>query len=250
VRALAGDYRNRGRKRKGNFIESLFFILLILVAGYILLQSPLFEVRRVNVQGNYLLNEENIRSVADISTGVNIFKLDMGVIRSGLKTIPMIKDVQVSRSLPSTVVITVKERIPLGILPAQDDFVKVDEEGVNLMTACIGTPGLPVVTGVDVDVPPPGQVVQSERLKDALAVIGGLPGEIVANLSEVHIDREDQIVLYTIEGIQCKFGQATEIQGKGVILSRLMQELYQQKAKVDYIDLSCADQPVVYYQKR
>ncbi len=247
---MAGDYRERGRKRKGNSFESLFFILLVLVAGYILLQSPIFEVRRVNVQGNNLLDEGNIKSVADINAGINIFKLDLGEIKSRLIMIPMIKEAQISRSLPATVVIRITERIPAGILPAQDCFIKVDEEGVNLMTACAGTPGLPVITGVDTDIPPPGQVIQSEGLKNALAVIGCLPVDTVANLSEVHIGGEDQIVLYTIEGIQCKFGQATEIQGKCAILSRLMQELRKQNARVDYIDLSCADQPVVYYQKR
>lgn len=248
---IGGRFWGPRTKKKSNLIESLFFVLLVLAAGYILLQSPLFEVRRVHVQGNYLLIEGKIRSVADIGAGVNIFKLDLETVRSRLKMIPMIKEAQVSRSLPATVVITIKERVPLGILPVQGGFIEVDEEGVNLMTASVGVPGLPVITGVNADdVPPPGQVVHAAGLKDALAVIGGLPGEVVANLSEVHVDGEDRIMLYTIEGIQCKFGQATEIKEKGVIISQLIQELRKIGAKVDYIDLSYAGQPVVYYQKQ
>ncbi|MDD2444129.1 MAG: hypothetical protein PHS52_06490 [Desulfotomaculaceae bacterium] len=57
---MAGALGDHGRK-KNNLIESLFFVLLVLAAGYILLQSPLFEVRRVHVQGNYLLIEGKIR---------------------------------------------------------------------------------------------------------------------------------------------------------------------------------------------
>jgi cell division septal protein FtsQ len=53
--------------------ESIIFITLVLVTGFILLSSPVFEVRRVLVRGNYYLSEEMILSVADVGLGVNIY---------------------------------------------------------------------------------------------------------------------------------------------------------------------------------
>lgn len=247
---MTGSFKGRRRQKKWNVVESIFFILLVLVTGYVLLRSPFFEVHRVQVRGNQFLSEEKIRSVADIGIGINIFKLDLAVASSNLKLVPMIKEAQVARSLPSTVVITVKERSPLGLLPTKEGFIEVDEEGVYLQKASAGTPGLPVITGVQGDIPNPGQVVRAERLGDALVVIGGLPGEAVANLSEVHVDEDGQIRIYTIEGIQCRFGSATEIQEKGAVFSQLLLELRKQGAKVKYIDLSCAGQPVVFYKKQ
>lgn len=246
---MTGSIHGRRRQKKWNVIESVFFVLLVLVAGYILLRSPVFEVHRVLVRGNQFLSEDIIRSVADISTGVNIFKLDLAATAANLKTIPMVKEVQVTRSLPSTVVITVRERTPLALLPTGEGFIEVDEEGVYLQKASAGVPGLPVITGIQGDIPAPGQVIRAERLGDALAVIRGLPGEVVANLSEVHVAGDGQVRIYTIEGIQCRFGLPTEIQEKGAVFSQILLELRKQGAKVKYIDLSCAGQPVVLYRK-
>jgi len=231
-------------------MESISFVLLILIAGYILLRSPVFEVHSVLVRGNQFLSEDTIRSVADISAGANIFKLDLAAPAVNLKMIPMIKEARITRSLPATVVITVKERRPLALLPDGEGFVEVDAEGVYLQKAGVGVPGLPVITGVQGDIPGPGQVIRAERLGDALAVINGLPGEVVAGLSEVHVGGDGRVWLYTLDRIQCRFGLPAEIREKGAVLSQLLVELRRQEARVEYIDLSSAGQPVVRYKNR
>jgi len=245
---LGGSGQRRRRLKNQNLFQSIFFVLLVLVAAYVLLRSPFFEVKRVVVRGNHFLNEERIRSVADIGVGVNIFKLDLAAADANLKLIPMLKEAQITRSLPSTVVITVKERVPLGLLPTVEGFIEVDEEGVYLIKAGAGTPGLPVITGVQAEIAGLGQPVKSEKLGSALTVIKELPDSTVANLSEVHVDEEGLIKIYTMEGIQCRFGLPVDVQEKGAILSQLLLELRKQGAKVSYIDLTCAGQPVVQYK--
>ncbi|MFX4261421.1 cell division protein FtsQ/DivIB [Pelotomaculum propionicicum] len=245
---MAVPLKGRRRQKKWNVTESIIFVILVLVTGFVLLSSPVFEVRRVLVRGNYYLSEEMILSVADVGLGVNIFKLKMADVSSNLKQVPMIKEAQVARSLPSSVVISVVERVPLGLLPSKEGFIEVDEEGVYLARAGAGTPGLPVITGVQVDITGPGQVIGSEKLKSALDVIKGLPAGSAANLSEVHVDEDGQIKIYTTEGYQCRFGLPQEIQEKGEIFQQVLLELRKQGAKINYIDLSYAGQPVVYYK--
>lgn len=247
---MAGSSKGRRRQRKWNAIESVVFIMLVLVTGFVLLHSPVFEVRKVLVRGNHFLSEEKVRSVADIGLGVNIFNLKMAGVSANLKQVPMIKEAQVNRSLPSTVIITVVERVPLGLLPTKEGFIEVDDEGIYLAGAAAGTPGLPVITGVQVDVSAPGQLIESEGLKSALAVIEGLPVGSAANLSEVHVDGDGQIKIYTTEGYQCRFGLPQEIQEKGVIFQQVLLELRKQGAKIYYIDLTYTGQPVVYYKSK
>ena len=248
VKVLAGPFKGRMRQKKWNVMESVLFVIIVLVTGFILLNSPVFEVRKVLVRGNNFLDEEKILAVADIGLGVNIFKLKIADITSNLKQLPMIKETQVARSLPSSVVITVVERVPLGLLPAKEGFIKVDEDGVYLAGAGAGTPGLPVITGVEVDLAGPGQVLVSERLSSALDVISELPAGFTTNLTEVHVDGDGQINIYTTEGYQCRFGLPQQIREKGQILQQVLSELRQQGAKINYIDLSYAGQPVVCYK--
>jgi len=252
VNVLAGSPKFCGRRKRWNIVESVFFVLLILVSGYILLKSPVFEVRKVMVRGNHFLNEDLVRSVADISPGINIFKADLEGVASNLKKVPMIRESSISRSLPSTVIIEIIERVPLGLLLTNDGLIEVDEEGVYLTKGGAGTPGLPIITGVQGDMAGagPGQVVRAERLGEALIIISELPRDVTSNLSEVNLDKDGQVKLYTVEGIQCRFGLASEVREKGAILSQIITELRKQGARVNYIDLSCADQPVIYYKKQ
>lgn len=245
---MSGSAIGRKSQRGWNIFESVFFVFLVLMTGFILLRSPFFEVRSIQVEGNQLIDQAKIRSVSDIAPGANIFNVDLAAAAERIKLIPMVKDVQVTRSLPSTVVIGINERKPVGLLPTGEGFIEVDGEGVYLQKAGAGAPGLPVVTGISFNLPSPGDVVNAVRLGDALIVISGLSGETVANLSEVNVDDEGQIKLYTIEGIQCRFGLAEDIQAKGDILTELLKELRAQQDHIRYIDLSCADKPVVYYK--
>jgi cell division protein FtsQ len=250
VKILAGSPKSRKRQKKWNVLESVIFFILVLATLFILLRSSVFEVRNVLVQGNLYLGDEQIQAVADIGQGVNIFAVKTAAVAANLKQVPMIREAKVARSLPSSIVITVVERVPMGLVPTKDGFIEVDEEGVYLTGASAGTPGLPVITGVQVEVSEPGQAFESEGLNSALAVIKGLPVGSAANLSEVHVSDDGQINIYTTEGYQCRFGLPQEIQEKGIIFQQILLELRKQGAKIHYIDLSYTGQPVVYYKNQ
>jgi len=236
------------RRRGWNIYESIFIIFLVLLTGFILLRSPLFEVRNIKVLGNQLLEESKIISLSEIATGSNIFKIDLAEAKDKLKLIPLVKEAKVTRSLPGTVVIAIEERIPVGILPTGEGFIEIDGEGVYLRKASISTPGLPLVTGVDFSLPSPGDVIEADGLKDALAVINNLDADTLAVLSEINVGPDRQIKLYTIKGVQCRFGLAENIREKGEIFTQLLAELGLALDRVNYIDLSSVDKPVIYYK--
>ena len=240
-------YYKRGNRKKNGMSWKAFFCFNSHCKRICPAAVANFEVHRVLVRGNEYISEQII-SAANIGIGENIFKVDLNTAKANLKLISMVKEVRLDRSLPSSVVINVLERKPLGLLPAREGFIKVDEEAIYLQEAKAGTPGLPVLTGIEYELPNPGQAVQSERLRDALEVITGLPASVVASLSEVHTGEDGQIILYTLEGIHCRLGLAMEIPEKGAILEQLLQQLSKQKDKINYIDLSCAGQPVVLYK--
>lgn len=239
----------RRRQKRLSLIKSIFFVLLALVSGYILLRSPLFELQHIQVKGNNTLVEEKILAAADMGIGENIFKLDLELVSSNLKLVPMIKEAEVYRSLPGTVIINVQERRPVGLLATGEGFIEVDGEGVYLQKAGAGTPGLPVITGVRGNIPGLGHIVEADGLGDALSLIRELPAEIITGLSEIHISGDGQLIIYTIEGLQCRLGSATNIKEKAAVFNELLQELRKQGNKVKYIDLSSAGQPVVFYHQ-
>jgi cell division septal protein FtsQ len=87
------------------------FVLLALGAlAFLIYQSPLFMVREVKVEGAQRLTCERLTAVAAIPEGSTLLRLDATGIESRLEADPWVESVEVSRSFPSTVLLTVKER--------------------------------------------------------------------------------------------------------------------------------------------
>lgn len=235
------------KKRRYNLWESIFFVFVALLALYILVRSPLFEVKKIVLEGNHFLGSEKIISVSGVNKGENIFKANLQEASERLKIIPMLKSADVSRKLPSTVVIKVTERTPLALLPSSDGFVQVDGEGVYLQKGLSSDRNLPVITGLKCVIPPPGKPVKGEGLEAALGVVGQLPAVLLPELSEVNIGVQGDVILYTLDGVQCRLGTISDISEKGLVLSRVLSGLKAKGKKIAYIDLSYVGSPVVKY---
>lgn len=235
-------------KSKYHFLQSLFFIMVLLTAAYVLARSSVFEVSQIKVAGNDTLSSDRIIAASGINPGENIFKLDLKASSLKLKSNPFIKKAELTRKLPDTVEIQLEERRPRAVLPFEGGFVQVDEEGVCLQKGSLGTSSLPVITGVKFMTPAPGGQIQSEALQKALTVVKELPGGLIPMLSEIHV-QGDQIIVYTLEGIQCRLGTASDAQQKGEVLMKVLNELKEKGKKIQYIDLSYTGSPVVKYQE-
>ena len=236
------------KRKKNNVFESVFFILIVVIGAYVILRSPFFEISQVVILGNSVLTEEEIVAQADLDLGVNIFRVDLTEIAGQIEKVPTIKEAQVTRELPATVKIRVKERTPLGIISTDNGFVSVDQEGVCLQRTDSGTPGIPVITGIMVGAADPGDRIENELLFDVLKIIDGFPADLVADFSEVNIEQGGQIKAYTLDHIQCILGQAEDIHEKGYVLTAILSELRQQGVGVSYINVSSVEKPAVKYK--
>lgn len=235
-------------RKKHNKFESILFVVMVVIAMYVILRSPLFDISQIVVNGNQYLAEEVIRSATPISPGENIFKINVADASDQLKKVPMVKDVQINRDLPATVLINVTERRPLGILPTGNGFVEVDEEGMCLQRSGSGVPGIPIVTGIHVETVFPGDYIHNDLLTEVLAVINGLPIELTEDLSEVNIDPDGQVKIYTLGHIPCYLGSAEDIEQKGLVLLQLLREIERQNQSIEYINISSVDKPAVKYK--
>lgn len=236
------------KKRLSNFnlYKRLFFIILLMTATYVLARSPVFEVKEIRVVGNNALTVEKLVATSGINTGVNIFRLDLKSNAEKVKAIPLIKSVEINRVFPSTVEIVVQERQPIALLPIQGGFIQVDEDGFCLQNSNLTSSQIPVVTGISFKAPVPGGKITSESLKKGLAVAKGLPAGLIPMISEIHVDGE-QVIVYTLDGIQCRLGIPGDVQQKGEVFMKVLEELKGKSKRIVYIDLSRADSPVVKY---
>lgn len=120
----------KGKVRKQAKILFGIFIFVILV--FLLLCSPLFDIKNIQIEGNQKLSNEKITSISTLQLHTNIFKFNKGLVKEKIKENAYIESVEITRSLPSTVDIKIKERTPKYMLQFADSYVYINNQGYML----------------------------------------------------------------------------------------------------------------------
>ena len=99
------------KKKKINQIIKWTSIVAIIIIGVIFtFASPLFNIKEIKVENNQFLSTEKIVSMSGLKKDQNIFRFLKSDVETRLKEDPYIEKVEISRELPGTVKLKVKER--------------------------------------------------------------------------------------------------------------------------------------------
>lgn len=236
----------------------LLFLGLILLTATVSIGSYVWKsdlpARVAACDGNLIVPRETILRQAAVPLTGRMMDVDLGVIRARVMKNPYFKDVSVHRDLPDRILIRVQERVPVAVLVAAKTMY-VDSEGV-MMPAIRSEHAfdLPVITGATaVQECRPGKKVVHPTLREALQIVLAsqkLGNSVSRRISEIHLQPNGELVLYTAEyGIPVLFGRGsivdklTLLEGfwTGVVSSRGGQSLRA-------VDLRFADQVVARWE--
>lgn len=131
------------RRRRTALLVVALVAVLAVVATWLIAFSPVFGVRTITVRGNHLLTAAQVRTAAHLSHGTPLVRVDTAAITKRVEQLPEVASAQVSTSFPSTVVITVDERTPVGYLRKGNGAVLVDRTGDQYRTVRKPEKGLP-----------------------------------------------------------------------------------------------------------
>jgi cell division protein FtsQ len=109
-----------------------------------------FMLRRVEITGNERVSTLDIYNVAFDQDSMAMPLIDLAGTRARLLRFGWIRDVQVSRRLPDTLVVRVVERVPVAIWQNNLQLSLIDADGVVLEPVRVAAmPDLPLVIGPD-----------------------------------------------------------------------------------------------------
>ncbi|AVX21031.1 MAG: cell division protein FtsQ/DivIB [Bacillota bacterium] len=224
-------------RRRWRLWQSLFFLALLVTAFYVFLQSSLFNINSIVVQGNNVLEQDSLRKMSGINPGENIFKVNTGEAARKLAMHPLLKGVEVKRDLPSRIIIAVQERQGLGLVPYQGRFWLIDEEGVLLQAVdSLQEKNLPLLTGIQLKQPHPGLKLNQPGISSGLALLKILPRELYLSTSEIDVRDENNLKLYTVDGIEVRLGDGERGQQKINLFLQVWKEV--KDKKLLYVDVS------------
>jgi len=179
--------RNKEFKRSYKWIKFILVFILFGVTLVLLLYSPLFNVMEIEISGNRHYEASAITDLLDISIGSNGFK-NMGKDLTGIFTLrykgieqkiekncPYIKEARVKYYPPSKVLVDIKERNPMGIIPYLGTSLLMDKEGYIVDTVKSEEKyDLPVIKGIEFEYYELGkkpEVQNPESIKKVIKVI-------------------------------------------------------------------------------
>jgi cell division protein FtsQ len=207
--------------------------------------SPLFVVKSVEVRGASRLPAERIVSVAAISSGTPLWRVDPTAVVARLETLPEIRRADVIRELPDRVTIMVEERRPFTLVHA-GRLHWLDEDGRVLGEEREAVPPpVPVISGLTEDELLSMRTSPSARTRAAISLIRTLlrsGSALASEISEIDMSRREGPVLYTVDGVEVRLGQ----EGWDERLARLEGVLAQIASDdVSAIDLRFRDQVIL-----
>ena len=208
------------------------------VAG--LTSTPLFHAKSIAVEGERHFSERQVLRIAGIDHDTNVFRLDEGAVRRRLERDPWIANAIVSTDLPSTISISVLERVPVAVaLTAEDGRQLIAADGTPLGVAAAGS-ALPEVRLV-------GEPGQPGPAFDAVAagagVAGGMPPAIRLQVELVVIGSDGTITLHLTDGVTVTYGGPDEFEAKAEAIAAILAYADDQGRALMSIDVTAPAAP-------
>ncbi len=159
------------------------------------------RVAAVRCEGNRIVPDADLLRLAAVQRGTRLFGIDLAAVQRRVQQNPYLRSAVARREIPGEIVLEVEERIPIAAIPTTPP-VYVDEEGMVLPAiASDGSFDLPLLTGLG-GTPVPGTRLPENTAGEALRVLAmarRIGDETYRRVSEVHVERGKEIVVYTAD---------------------------------------------------
>jgi cell division protein FtsQ len=192
---LRPDRRTRVRRARRGALGRAVVVVEItggcLVAAYLVwsayanvMASERLKVERVDVRGSRFLSEGEVRELLGPAVGENILGLDIESLKARLRASPWVADATVSRTLPDTLRVDIRERLPLALAELERLYL-MDGSGTLIDLYGPRTAGfdLPIVRGL-VGASGEERRNRAERAGELLRDLG----ELGAEVSELEVE--------------------------------------------------------------
>ncbi|WNV89721.1 FtsQ-type POTRA domain-containing protein [Umezawaea sp. Da 62-37] len=211
ARRVPGRVTRRQVRRR----RAVALLVLLTVVGLVVgvFFTPMLGVRDVDVRGAKELTVDQVRAKADIEPGSPIVRVDVHGIADRVRSLPRVESVEVARSLPGTVRLTIVERSPVAFARSADGVHLVDASAKDYATVANPPIGLPELL-LAVDAQP--------ALKAAVGVLTQLPDTVKAEVQTIAAQTGADVKLAMSGGREVRWGSLADTQRKAAVLAVLL----------------------------
>ena len=229
-----GDTKKLGRGAVRGLKVLMWSALLSVVVvglGLLLYFTPIMSARNIVVTGLGAVSQEEVVGSAAVQSGTSLLQVDTDAVAERVAAIRRVASARVQRQYPSTLRITVIERVPVVVKDYPDGSHLFDKDGVDFATA----PPSPGVPYLDAENPGPSD----PATKAALQVMTSLRPEVAGQVGGVSAPSVAAITLTLTDGRVVVWGTTDRTEEKALKLGALLTQPGQT------YDVSSPDLPTV-----
>jgi cell division protein FtsQ len=182
--------------------------------GLLLYFTPIMAARVTLITGLGTVTEQEVEQAAAVVPGTPLLQINTDAVAERVATIRRVASARVQREYPSTLRITVVERVPVVVKDYPDGSHLFDRDGVDFATAP-PPPGLPYL---DADNPGPSD----DPTKAALQVLLALRPEVSGQVSRIAAPSVAAVTLTLIDGREVIWGTTDRTEEKALKLGALL----------------------------
>ncbi|KWX65760.1 cell division protein FtsQ/DivIB [Mycobacterium sp. NAZ190054] len=210
---------------------SALVAVLVVGLGLLLYFTPIMSVRNIVVVGVGAVTQDEVVGAAAVTPGTPLLQVDTDSIAERVAGIRRVASARVQRQYPSTLRVTIVERVPVVLKDYPDGVHLFDKDGVDFAVAP-PPPGIPYL-----DTQNPGPNDPATRA--ALEVMTSLRPDVASQIGRVSAPSVAAITLTLVDGRTVVWGTTDRTEEKALKLAALLTQPGQ------VYDVSSPDLPTV-----
>ncbi|AKS33637.1 cell division protein FtsQ/DivIB [Mycolicibacterium goodii] len=188
--------------------------VLAVALGLLLYFTPIMSARNIEISGLAAIPQEEVRTAAAVAPGTPLLQVDTDAVAERVATIRRVATARVQREYPSTLKISIVERVPVVVKDYPDGPHLFDRDGVDFATG----PAPLALPYLDADNPGP----KDPATRAALDVMMALPPDVAAQVGRIAAPSVASITLTLTDGRVVVWGTDDRTQEKALKLAALL----------------------------
>ncbi len=206
----------RKEQRKENLgpspILMWIFVFILIVVFFLLVNSSLFNVTSITVEGNNRFSQQEIINASGIDYNTNIIHVDEAQAKTNIEQNAFIVVEDITRTFPTGIVIKVRERSAVAQIGTVNGYYVIDKEGIALGLNNTADSSLVVVYNMGIAEPQYGKQIQSdsaEKMESVFSVLTAMEKyDLVYKIKGIDVENPEKIRLTYEGGITVQIGNS------------------------------------------
>lgn len=233
---------SKKKKKRLKILKWTSLFVLLTGALSLFLLSDVFNIKEIKVVNNNKITAQEIRALSTLKENENMFKFLEMNIADKIKQNPYIESVNIRRRLSGTIEIEVTERVATYLLPIENQYVYINNQGYILEISETNLE-LPTITGyITENLEPGNRLAQEdlEKLNTVIQIIKTAKEKELDNIiTNINIeDENDFLITMESQNKLIHFGNSNNINDKFIMLKAVIKDNEGVKGEIFVKDLN------------